>query len=374
MEKSSKRGKIPQSDWPLIMARYEAGETLASIARTYDCSPPAISYVVSRSRERHPGTPATSAMVSAAEPQLIKAPPAEPTAGTAGPQPVGSVAAAPTAAAFGAAGRPNGQPGRDEPPARIDDAAAGHGEQSDAMRPRETNGFAADAVNGRVPYATANPRAVLPLQRPTAESPIPAASGASDPRRTLHLSLGVAPSGNGMAHAGEPHPAARSDFAGHSQQQQGELQRGQLQHGQQPPSPIAVEHHAPPVDREPQYNAPASGRNGAAAGGAAEAAPFAYHRPAGYGEGEDRHRKNGGGAFIDNELRARVDSDIAAFLAAFDSALAQDTRDSRVALREATDRLLRAGARTRIELERLEARVPLPPRDNGRDEPTWRQR
>jgi len=34
------------------MARYEAGETLASIARTYDCSPPAISYVVSRSRDR----------------------------------------------------------------------------------------------------------------------------------------------------------------------------------------------------------------------------------------------------------------------------------------------------------------------------------
>ena len=54
MEKSSKRGKIPQSDWPLIMARYDAGETLASIARTYDCSPPAISYVVSRSRARQP--------------------------------------------------------------------------------------------------------------------------------------------------------------------------------------------------------------------------------------------------------------------------------------------------------------------------------
>jgi hypothetical protein len=42
MEKSSKRGKIPQADWPLIMARYDAGETLSSIARTYDCSPPAL--------------------------------------------------------------------------------------------------------------------------------------------------------------------------------------------------------------------------------------------------------------------------------------------------------------------------------------------
>src|SRR5207237_1048895 len=52
MERSSKRGKIPQQDWPSIMARYEAGETLANIARTYDCSPPAISYIVSRSRAR----------------------------------------------------------------------------------------------------------------------------------------------------------------------------------------------------------------------------------------------------------------------------------------------------------------------------------
>src|ERR1700687_1754992 len=69
MEKSSKRAKIPQTDWPSIMARYEAGETLASIARTYDCSPPAISYVVSRSRARHPGPPSPTAT----EAQLIKA-------------------------------------------------------------------------------------------------------------------------------------------------------------------------------------------------------------------------------------------------------------------------------------------------------------
>src|SRR5947209_3305012 len=52
MERSSKRGKIPQQDWPSIIKRYEAGETLASIARTYDCSPPAISYILSRSRAR----------------------------------------------------------------------------------------------------------------------------------------------------------------------------------------------------------------------------------------------------------------------------------------------------------------------------------
>src|SRR3954449_11054310 len=76
MERSSKRGKIPQSDWPSIMARYEAGETLSSIARTYDCSPPAISYVVSRSRARQPGhaQPPREAPRPPAvgEPQLIK--------------------------------------------------------------------------------------------------------------------------------------------------------------------------------------------------------------------------------------------------------------------------------------------------------------
>ena len=69
MEKASKRGKIPQSDWPLIMARYEAGETLASIARTYDCSPPAISYIVSRNRDK----PVSEAPPPPApEPQLVK--------------------------------------------------------------------------------------------------------------------------------------------------------------------------------------------------------------------------------------------------------------------------------------------------------------
>jgi hypothetical protein len=93
-----------------------------------------------------------------------------------------------------------------------------------------------------------------------------------------------------------------------------------------------------------------------------------HHRPGNGGAAN----KDASGSYIDQELRARVDGDIAAFLSAFDAALAQDTQGSRSALREATDRLLRAGARTRIELERLEARVPLPPRDAAtRAEPAW---
>ncbi len=80
MEKSSKRGKIPQQDWPSIIARYEAGETLASIARTYDCSPPAISYIVSRTRARSAAAEAavqTTSATAAEQPQLLKGPSSE---------------------------------------------------------------------------------------------------------------------------------------------------------------------------------------------------------------------------------------------------------------------------------------------------------
>jgi hypothetical protein len=89
----------------------------------------------------------------------------------------------------------------------------------------------------------------------------------------------------------------------------------------------------------------------------------------------ESHKGRDGGTFIDRALRERVDGDISAFLAAFDAALADDTTESRADLREATDRLLRAGARTRIELERLEARVPLTARDTtGYSAPGWRPR
>jgi transposase-like protein len=53
------------------------------------------------------------------------------------------------------------------------------------------------------------------------------------------------------------------------------------------------------------------------------------------------------------ELRERVHSDISAFLVAFDAACDRLTGETGGRLLEATDRLLRAAARTRIELERL---------------------
>jgi hypothetical protein len=42
------RGKIRHEEWPKIAERFQRGETLAAIARSYGCTPPAIRYIVTR--------------------------------------------------------------------------------------------------------------------------------------------------------------------------------------------------------------------------------------------------------------------------------------------------------------------------------------
>jgi hypothetical protein len=46
------RGKIPREEWPKIAARFHGGETLTEIARSYDCTAPAIRYIVGRTPVR----------------------------------------------------------------------------------------------------------------------------------------------------------------------------------------------------------------------------------------------------------------------------------------------------------------------------------
>jgi hypothetical protein len=287
MEKSNKRGKIPQADWPLIMARYEAGETLASIARTYDCSPPAISYIVARNRDKPANeTPPPPAL----EPQLIKAHSNGSSVNTAivSVEPT-IVAAAPAAAALPEEASPH-RGGVDRPPVMgvANSAHDGNGEQ---------------------------------------------------PRPKLHLGFG---NGNGHGHAAQQ-PAA-----------------------QPAPRPFQAPQRANPFDNGGQGN-----REFSAMHEARSPAPLPPQMPR-----DDGPTQKGSGAALDQELRSRIDGDVTAFLAAFDAVLAADTQESRFGLKEATDRLLRAGARTRIELERLEAKLPLPPRDGGgRGEPAgWRYR
>ena len=44
--------KIPQGEWDAIAARYAQGESISRIARSYGCTPPAIHYILKRSRQR----------------------------------------------------------------------------------------------------------------------------------------------------------------------------------------------------------------------------------------------------------------------------------------------------------------------------------
>jgi len=285
MEKSNKRGKIPQSDWPLIMARYEAGETLVSIARTYDCSSPAISYIVGRNRDK---SAAETPVVATSEPQLIKA-------HTNGAETNG-VATAP------------------EPKIETEPTAA-----SPSQMPQHRNGADRQA---------------------SAATPQPSApAGNTEPRPKLHLGFG-----NG-----------HSNSNGHGN-------GAQHTHPDPTPRPFQAPPKASPFD------------NGA--GNRDFAAPRPLGQVPPQMPRDDASPRKDSGAAIDRDLRSRIDGDITAFLAAFDAVLAGDTLESRSGLREATDRLLRVGARTRIELERLEAKAPLPPRDGGTQaEPGgWRYR
>jgi hypothetical protein len=338
MERSSKRGKIPQQDWPSIIERYEAGETLASIARTYDCSPPAISYILSRSRARDATAEGTEESgIETAEPRLIKGhsndmPARESINGT--PEIGEAATLTPTAqtsspidgsdpepVSFELGPAPNGTTGASERGVEI---AVTKAPGRSAERDFETPAQAAPTGNGNASgaVATAGPQ-----------------PQAGESRRTLHLSLSHDNAQHIETSHHDGHVADMADAS--TVRAVGNQQQGLTHHP-------AIDHPAPSA--------------AANYGGAVRSI------------GEP-HRGRDGGAFIDRALRERVDGDISAFLAAFDAALADDTMESRAGLREATDRLLRAGARTRIELERLEARVPLSARDtSGYSAPSSRLR
>jgi Meckel syndrome type 1 protein len=44
--------KIPQGEWNAIAARYQGGESISNIARSYGCTPPAIHYILKRSQQK----------------------------------------------------------------------------------------------------------------------------------------------------------------------------------------------------------------------------------------------------------------------------------------------------------------------------------
>jgi hypothetical protein len=333
MERSSKRGKIPQQDWPSIIKRYEAGETLASIARTYDCSPPAISYILSRSRARDStveGTEQTG--VESPESRLVKGHPNDMTTREFinGAPEIGEAAGLlPTGQASYPIDGSDPEPVSAGPDAASNVTAGVTEIGAEIVVMEAPDGPAKgdiDAPAQAPPLGTGDPPSALGMADPQPQS--------GEARRTLHLSL----SHDNAQPMETPHHGAHvAKMAASAVRPVGDQEQGL--------NPQPDRHHPAP-------------NNGGAGRSMAES-----------------HKVKDRGTFIDRALRERVDGDISAFLAAFDAALADDTIESRTELREATDRLLRAGARTRIELERLEARVPLSARDtSGYSAPSWRPR
>jgi len=303
------------------MARYEAGETLASIARTYDCSPPAISYIVSRSRARGVA-PSAVAAKRPASPELplvesddTQTPVHEPEREEAEtePMPVSESRLPSLEATANQTNRATPRQGTSNGGREVPEEARSEGDDADE---RKNVDAARDSGSDGGPAREHRPQQTLHLSR---------AHGYDDPA------------------AREPHHQSH-----HGSDRSDEIVSPHLAVGQKDPGQS---------DGQAAYGY-LSGGNGA--------------------DGrfvQDQRNSKEGGTFIDLALRHRVEGDIAAFLAAFDAALNRDTSETRAELRRATDRLLRAGARTRIELERLEARAPLSATNrSGQLESSWRQR
>lgn len=114
------------------------------------------------------------------------------------------------------------------------------------------------------------------------------------------------------------------------------------------------------IDRLERSGTPGADRPPATADAPRHRQPAAATTPPPAGERQARQAP-----IIDSDLRRRVSSEIASFLAIFDGCLADNTQESYDQLLEATDRLMRVAARTRIELER--ARTSPPAAALGRD-------
>lgn len=148
-ETPKRRGRIPQSAWPHILERHRAGATLSAIAREFDCTPSAISYIVRKAEaagitpsEAGAPTPQGAPPTEGEAPAQAAAPPAAgspaadtPTTDTPTTDtPATNAPAADTPAAGSPAGPPDEAP-QAQPSAGTAEAAATRTEEA-APQPR----------------------------------------------------------------------------------------------------------------------------------------------------------------------------------------------------------------------------------------------
>ncbi len=174
-----KRGRIPQSAWPQILERYHGGATLSAIAREFECTPSAISYIIKKAEaaggqgELNVATePESDAAVAA--PASDAAPPAATSEAAPSVEPIAEPVAEPVAEAPAAA-----EPRREARPAA---RPATRGTLSRTPRADQT-----DALPLETPAPAPAPTETLRLNRPEpAPVPVPVAAPVAPRRRTRH--------------------------------------------------------------------------------------------------------------------------------------------------------------------------------------------
>ncbi len=185
-EAPKKRGRIPQSAWPQILERYRSGATLSAIAREFECTPSAISYII-RKAEAAGGTEKDDAGPAPAEATVAESPAAEaPVPAPAAPAPVAQapVAQAPaaqTAEAAPAPARPAQRPERRpaEPRGEVARPESARHEQPRAAAPAEERRPAQPAAQ---PQQTETLRLNRPEPQPAPQpAPAPVQPTASPP-------------------------------------------------------------------------------------------------------------------------------------------------------------------------------------------------
>lgn len=188
-ETPKRRGRIPQSAWPHILERHRAGATLSAIAREFDCTPSAISYIVRKAEaagivpSEEGGPPPESA------PDAEGAPEAQGTLPEPPPEPPAEAPAAPVpeeAAPAEEAVRPaEAEPAPAAPPAAPTARLREPGRREGRREPRQGGLLRAapkredDAARATAPRATETQRDAPPAQQPAAPQPAPAASAAA---------------------------------------------------------------------------------------------------------------------------------------------------------------------------------------------------
>ncbi|WP_431856212.1 hypothetical protein [Azospirillum sp.] len=164
-----RRGRIPQSAWPQILERYRAGATLSAIAREFECTPSAISYIVRKAE----ASGALSGDAPTADTPADAAPPAaEAPAAAPAPAPVAETPAPARAPRRAAAAAEAPRPAA---PAPVAEAAPAAAKPVEAPRP-------ADPPKTRLELKREEPRPAptpAPAPAPTA-APAPAATSASE--------------------------------------------------------------------------------------------------------------------------------------------------------------------------------------------------